>query len=385
MRAVDLFAGCGGMSRGFEEAGVDIVAAFDNWDPAVATYRRNFDHPVYKVDLADVPGITQLLSDEFSPDMIIGGPPCQDFSSAGNRVEMGRADLTVAFAQIVSNVRPKYFVMENVARARNSGAYADARAIFKEAGYGLIETVLDASLYGTPQKRKRFFCMGVLGAPDNFAETRPEDLGADRPMSIRDFFGDSFGLEHYYRHPRNYSRRAVFSVDEPAPTMRGVNRPIPKGYPGHAADSHVLDEHVQALTTAQRARIQTFPSTFAWDGPKTHVEQLIGNAVPVNLAKFVAEYITSYVDASNAKQMEDFNEWLTQHLGLDHRSASDVVSRLRRANGLVPLPAEANERYLNALSASAGFQALGVSIRSQLRRAAILFIQFCEADQQEAA
>jgi DNA (cytosine-5)-methyltransferase 1 len=68
----------------------------------------------------------------------------------------------------VTAIHPRWFVMENVDRAQKSGAYATARAVFKSAGYGLTETILDASLCGVPQKRKRFFCIGSLGAEDGF-------------------------------------------------------------------------------------------------------------------------------------------------------------------------------------------------------------------------
>ena len=96
--AVDLFAGCGGMSLGFEKAGVDVVAAYDNWDAAIDVYRANFEHPVFKRDLSDVSVAEEVSS--FSPDIIIGGPPCQDFSQAGKRSEDGgRAILSVRYAR----------------------------------------------------------------------------------------------------------------------------------------------------------------------------------------------------------------------------------------------------------------------------------------------
>ena len=117
---------------------------------------------------------------------------------------------------------------------------------------------------------------------------------SDHETTLRDFFGDRLGFEYYYRHPRNYSRRGVFSIDEPAPTMRGVNRPVPKGYPGHPNDACSVDQGVRALTTRERSLIQTFPEDFQWDGNKTDMEQMIGNAVPVKLAEFVARAVVEY-------------------------------------------------------------------------------------------
>jgi DNA (cytosine-5)-methyltransferase 1 len=115
MKTVDLFAGCGGLSLGFQNAGFDIVAAFDNWIPAIEVYQDNFKHSIFNKDLSKKEFYEIIAS--FNPEMIIGGPPCQDFSSAGKRDEnLGRANLTRSFANIISFVRPKFFVMENVNR-----------------------------------------------------------------------------------------------------------------------------------------------------------------------------------------------------------------------------------------------------------------------------
>ena len=170
---------------------------------------------------------------------------------------------------------------------------------FVEAGYGLTEIILDSSLCGTPQKRKRFICFGMQGEKDGFALQAFTSQLAKKPMTLRDYFGDSLGFEFYYRHPRNYSRRAVFSIDEPAPTMRCVNRPVTQGYPGHINDACPISSDLHVLTTQERDLIQTFPQNYKWVGNKTEVEQMIGNAVPVNLAKFVAKIVKTVVEAKN--------------------------------------------------------------------------------------
>ena len=295
MDVVDLFAGCGGLSLGFLKQGFNIVAAFEFWDAAIKCYSANFSHPIIQTDLSNVPDSVKLIQ-TFHPDIIIGGPPCQDFSHAGKRIEAGRAGLTDAYAEIVAKIKPTCFVMENVDRARNSKAYADARKVFKEAGYGLTEVVLDASLCGTPQKRKRFICFGMQGEADNFAIREFSENQSTKSMTLREYFGDTLGFEYYYRHPRNYNRRAIFSIDEPAPTMRGVNRPVPKGYPGHPNDACAVSEELHALTTKERALIQTFPVDYNWIGSKTDIEQMIGNAVPVNLAQYVAKVVKSVME-----------------------------------------------------------------------------------------
>lgn len=299
LRVVDLFAGGGGLSLGFSKAGFDVVCAVENWKPAIAVYETNFpDHPVLNLDLNDA--VTASLQiQEFLPDIIVGGPPCQDFSSAGKRDEsQGRASLTISYAEIIQKCKPAYFLMENVARAANSEAFREALSIFKAAGYGLTIKVLDAAYCGAPQMRKRLIVVGALGERDGFLEHALESNLSAEPMTIRRYFRNKLTFEHYYRHPRSYARRAVFSIDEPSPTIRGVNRPIPKGYPGHEGDSIPHDTGVRSLTTEERARIQTFPASFKLPGCKTDVEQVIGNAVPVKLAEYVAKQLISYIQAN---------------------------------------------------------------------------------------
>ena len=138
MRTVDLFSGCGGMSLGFQSAGYNIVAAFENWPAAIECYKQNIKHPVIETDLSIVDEAIIRIK-KYQPDLIIGGPPCQDFSNAGNRTEGERAELTHSFAKIITAVKPKFFVMENVARASESEAYKKARKLFIDNGYGLTE------------------------------------------------------------------------------------------------------------------------------------------------------------------------------------------------------------------------------------------------------
>lgn len=303
MNIVDLFCGCGGMSLGFESAGNNVLAGFDNWDKALQVYRANFAHPAYKADLKDVDAVVDVISG-FCPDMIVGGPPCQDFSSAGKRDEdNGRGDLTVCFSKIVSAVSPEWFVMENVARITKTKKLAEARRIFTEAGYGLTQCVLDASRCGVPQARKRFFLIGKRGEKDDFMQPFIEGSLSPRQMTVADYFGKDLDLKYYYRHPRSYVRRGIFSVDEPSPTIRGVNRPMPKGYSLHSGDPVKSLDGIRALTTEERSRIQTFPKSFKFLGNKTEQEQMIGNAVPVNLARFVGEVINEY-EAFHAKPVK---------------------------------------------------------------------------------
>lgn len=320
MRVIDLFCGCGGLSKGFQNAGYQVVAAFDNWAAALKVYAKNFpDHRTINFDLANFADNPQLLT-QFQPDMIIGGPPCQDFSSAGKRDEtLGRASLTNTFAQIVAALRPKWFVMENVGRAINSQFFANICDTLRSAGYGLTIKILDASLCGVPQVRKRLFLIGELNGFDNAVDFYIDNNLARKPLTLRDYFGNSLGIEYYYRHPRSYQRRAIFSIDEPSPTIRGVNRPIPATYKPHPGDVAPITSTLRPLSTQERSLIQTFPADFGFEGTKSEVEQMIGNAVPVKLAEYVANSIKDYMQNGRIEQIET-HQLAVQQLYFDFAS-----------------------------------------------------------------
>lgn len=297
MRVVDLFSGCGGMSLGLQQAGFDVVGAFDNWDPAITIYRENFKHPIYKLDLCNHEATTAVM--QLNPDMIAGGPPCQDYSIAGKRTLGKRANLTIRFAEIVTSVMPTWVLFENVYNIERFKTLPQMKMMLSNAGYGLSAMVLDASRCGVPQKRLRYILVGKLNAQDGFMNSFLQRSLSDKQMTVRDYLGDSLHTQFYYMHPRSYNRRAVFSIDEPASTVRGINRPIPDNYKKHPADKANIQDGVRALTTRERGYLQTFPDNFAFPGAKTDVELAIGNAVPPALAHFVANCIIQWQNDSH--------------------------------------------------------------------------------------
>lgn len=300
LRVIDLFAGCGGLSLGFQNVGFDIVAAFDNWDQAISIYSRNFNHPILKRDLNDVTDISDL--EDYSPDVIIGGPPCQDYSSAGHRNEgLGRAKLTLKYAEIITRIKPRYFLMENVPNIQKSEKLEIILKMFAKAGYGISRMVMDASKCGVPQKRKRYVVVGGLNEPNGFLDELLLEGQTEKSMTLRDYFGDSLGFEYYFRVPRSYSRRGIFSIDEPSMTIRGVDRPVPSGYSGHPNDPVPLNPSIRTLTPQERSWIQTFPKDFDWgEGSKTNLNQAIGNAVPVKLAEYIAKCLKTYINGKES-------------------------------------------------------------------------------------
>ena len=294
-RLIDLFAGCGGMSLGFQNAGFELIAAYDFWQAAIDIYKENFQHPIYKVDLSQKDISEELAA--ANPDIIIGGPPCQDFSIAGKREFEGkRANLTLIYSNIISAVKPRWFVMENVYNIEKSPVFAQAVSNFRKAGYGITKRIWDASYMGVPQMRKRYFVIGKLGAPDDFLLPSLLKGLTEKRMTVRQYLKDSpLDTEYYYMHPRSYARRAIFSIDEPSSTIRGVNRPIPSGYQFHPADKTRDINLVRSLTSKGRSYLQTFPAEFIFVGAKTDIEQAIGNAVPVKMAEYIAKRIIRYM------------------------------------------------------------------------------------------
>lgn len=298
LTAVDLFCGSGGLSAGLIDAGIEVVSAYDNWDAAIKTYKRNIGSHALNFDLSDVAASVKEIS-KYKPDLIAGGPPCQDFSTAGKRTEGKQANLTVAFGQIIAACKPNFLLMENVPQARLSESYKYMREMLEQMGYNFSEHLLDACLCGVPQSRKRIFVFGWLenskAKGDKFSNWI-EARQSENKLTVKEFLKSDIEIEFYYRHPRNYSRRSVFTVYEPSPTVRGVNRPVPPNYAGNHLDS-APPSTVRPLTSWERSRIQTFPSDWDWGGRNRNaeVEQQIGNAVPVNLASFVAHGV---VDAA---------------------------------------------------------------------------------------
>jgi len=193
-------------------------------------------------------------------------------------------------------MRSRLFSDGECPQVRRSRAYRMLRNILSE--YQIAETCLDASLCGVPQVRKRFFAFGSRwgqAVTDRWVSHVVRPQTAHR-LTVKEYLGDEINVEFYYRHPRNYSRRSVFSVHEPSPTIRAVNRPVPPNYTGNRLDS-APPSLVRALTSYERSRIQTFPASWDWAAPHRNgnVERQIGNAVPVNLAAHVGRSVVHAV------------------------------------------------------------------------------------------
>lgn len=430
MRAVELFCGAGGLSLGLKEAGIDVVQAFDVWPVAIENYRRNVGDHAQVIDLKDILSVVPKIVRP-APDLICGGPPCQDFSTAGARSEGENASLTLAFAIIVAAIRPKWFLMENVIQAAKSAAWAEARAILVNAGYGISESRLDASRYQVPQSRRRLILCGRLGERDGFLQSAIA-AAASAPMSLRQFFGATTPAAMYFPSTSK-ARRSIWGADEPAPTIRERSiRPLPESYQPHPADAALIengfvyarpvragrgvrsideafptvtrtawerptprylsaphrDDPVSALATAvltidQVSRIQGFPPWWEWKASaKRDLMQMIANAVPAPLAAIIGRVVLDRETGASMPQIQGgFTQWLIRR-GRSPASARNVKAQLGRARRLLhgrtfSIPA----LEIAALESVAEFQGLRKPTQSDLRQALRLYVEYLESRQ----
>lgn len=194
IKVVSLFSGGGGLDLGFTQAGYDIIWAIDNNENAVKTYKKNIGEHIICEDITKI-----SLNSIPKADLIIGGPPCQSFSLAGNRnVEDSRGQLVWRYINIIEYVKPKAFLFENVTgllSAKNSKGEKILELLqktFENIGYYINTQVVNAADYGIPQRRKRVFIVGLKSG--NFVFPSPTHSETDTSLkpyvSVKDALDD---------------------------------------------------------------------------------------------------------------------------------------------------------------------------------------------------
>ncbi len=351
LRTVDLFCGAGGLSLGLQRAGFEISLAVEHDQSAVETYRQNIGNHVKEAEITE---------DIILPpvDVIVGGPPCQGFSSAGpRRIGDQRNSLVGVFAAIVAKHRPRAFIFENVEgflTAENGSRVFELLEPLIAAGYRIHLRKINFASYGVPQHRKRVLAIGALGRNPSFPFPTHRAFGApgatlgmqrlpptptlgdafcdlppaasdDQPPLLsdhvcRDVAGDDLArisqLEQghtMYDLPQelwheSYKRRAYRRVMDGTPTERrggppsGVRR-LKLDEPSKAITSGARSEFVHPveqryLTLRECARIQTFPDSFEFCGTAAERALQIGNAVPPLFGEIVARALTDALQTS---------------------------------------------------------------------------------------
>lgn len=335
---VDLFAGAGGLSYGLKQAGWQQMLACEHWGDAVQTYKQNMpDHQIFEGDIRSLTEqvISTFISD--TPDWIVGGPPCQGYSTVGKRrSDDERNNLFQEFARVVNVLRPKNFLIENVLGMRDMSFVQPVCSYFRALGYNVSPFVLSAADFGVPQLRRRVFFVG--SANGLFFDKPNPVLTEENWVTVADAIGDLPVLKSgeqattYDKQPTNAYQVAMrhasnnlqghiasshpqYLVDAISHIPDGGNRTFipaelqPKsgfhnsysrldskkpavavtqnmGKPSGSRCIHPFQN--RGLTAREGARLQGFPDRFQFMGGSTSQRLQIANAVSPILAKALA-------------------------------------------------------------------------------------------------
>lgn len=322
---IDLFAGAGGMSLGFDNAGFKNLLSVEFNKDFAETYKKNF--PRHNLIVDDIKNVTEkqiydIIKSE-KVDVIIGGPPCQGFSIAGNIgrnfIDDNRNRLFKEFVRFVKIIKPRMFVLENVAameRHNKGKTIKEIVSSFKEIGYDIKYKVLNAVNYGVPQERRRIFIVGTLG--ENSFEYPQE---SDNIVTVKEAIDDLPKLENGETSeiPNHTAmKHSAQMLEKMSYVSDGGNRnDIPEKLRPKSGDSRKYIRYNskkpsfcvtgdmrkifhysqnRALTCRELARLQTFPDSFLFLGNAGKVQQQIGNAVPVLLANKIALQVKEVLD-----------------------------------------------------------------------------------------
>lgn len=309
MTFVDLFCGCGGLSKGLEMSGMEGICGLDFFKEACMTYERNFDHPFVNGDIK-----LKEKKEEFYNkvgnrlggrplNVVAGGFPCQGFSMAGNRiVDDPRNSLYKELLEIVVTLQPDFVICENVKGLRSMLNGAVEQKIiqdFKEAGYEMRATVLCAADYYTPQKRERVIFIGNRIGCTNY-HPRPI-LTPSQYITTGQAIGDLVnhpkdeGFNHVPTVHREDMAQRMLELEEGKSLYKGYSDAWKK-CPWNEASCTIKENHggvnihprlPRVLTAREMARLQSFPDDFIFMGPKNKQLVQIGNAVPPLLGKAI--------------------------------------------------------------------------------------------------
>ena len=344
---IDMFCGCGGLSRGFMDAGYEVLLGIDNNKDALVSFKANHGNAVaMNGDLFQGSTILEMasLTENKQIDLIIGGPPCQGFSLTGKREEDDeRNSLFQAMVNAVAFFQPKAFVLENVpglATLYNGKARDAILKEFGDLGYTINEQVLYAPDYGVPQIRKRLFFVGLLNG-EKFEFPEPT-LNPDKYVTCGDAISDlhdftnDLGTEvsEYQSPPKSKYQKMMrknatqlfnhvgtkhteLVIDVISQVPEGGNhKDLPPGVgdsrkfneawtryhrnkqsktidTGHR--NHFHYEFNRVPTVRENARLQSFPDDFRFYGNKTQQYKQVGNAVPPLLGYHLGIKLKDYL------------------------------------------------------------------------------------------
>ncbi len=346
-RVLDLFSGCGGLSHGFRKAGYNIIGGIDYNQDCVNTFAINF-----KTKLNFCGDISKITDDEVAlkyqnVDVVIGGPPCQGFSSANmwqKDIDDERNKLFLDFVRFIRVIKPKAFLMENVAQVltKGNGEVKNKLELFLQDRYYIENKILFANDYGVPQKRKRNFFIGINKNYDsgfNFDDIKSKDT-----VSVGEAISDLYDVENkknskfsskplskYQKEMRLKSKDLIHNHEPQKHNEKVVKRIklVPEGgnwkdVPEELWDTIRNNRHSSAYkrlnsndfsvtidcghmnyfhpkfnrvpTVRESARLQSFPDDFIFTGSKGSQLKQVGNAVPPLLSYAIAKALKRKLD-----------------------------------------------------------------------------------------
>ncbi len=297
---IDLFAGCGGLSLGFEAVGFRTVGYEMDADSA-RTYRQNLQGECYKVKL----DLDSMLSNIDRANIIIGGPPCQPFSQGGHQLGLKDSrDGFPIFLSAIERYQPEIAIFENVRgmKYRNKFYLEEIVDFLQKLGYCVEWKVLNAVRYGVPQRRERLFCVAHKSRWQWPKITHPyhvytvgEALG-DLAFSIPDNAQIlTPSMDRYvnkYEIASQCARPRDLYLDAPSRTVTCRNLGAPTG---DMLRIRLPDGRRRRLIPREGARLQSFPDWFQFYGNDRSQCKQIGNAVPPLLAKAIAQSVKRYL------------------------------------------------------------------------------------------
>ncbi|MBP7845989.1 MAG: DNA cytosine methyltransferase [Candidatus Pacebacteria bacterium] len=345
LKVLDLFSGVGGMSYGFQMSGFEISGAIEHDREIAESMKKN--HTGTKVFIGDIEKISpKIIYDNIGKiDVIIGGPPCQGFSLKGKRggLKDERNFLFKEYLKYVKYFKPKYFVLENVPNilSEQNGYFKDEiLKEFRKIGYIVNYGKVNASEFGVPQSRKRAIFIGTIikneitipkGDKNNMIttwdaisdlaylesgegafETKYKLLPKTEYQKImrsksKTLFNhmatkhSEIAIDRLKRIPpekgKEYLKEKISSTFGQTWGRLEKNKPSPTivtrfDTPSNGKNSHPFLN--RAITAREAARLQSFPDSFIFYGPKSSVIKQIGNAVPPLLGKALADHIKKH-------------------------------------------------------------------------------------------